>query len=515
MRRAVAILAILALILAPMPAVRVRATTLAALPQAESPVTCGKPDDPGLIVYLDVEDNRATPEAEGIKSAVVIFAPDGTEKQRVPLQDVPNLYPLGVGCSLLVGGIDPGPFLLEPASGTTHPLAVPDGYDDSLFPFFAWQRTYQERRWAFLSDAQVTHALLTDTETGNTVDLESLVRHLRGDESKVVVMFGLALSSDESSFLIMTDVDTWVVTTADPTQARQLPAAVPGRAAFSEDGTKILYAAETGNETSDIVVENLDGSGRTVLAKADKRPIAVWIPGSAGREVLILRAIGDQVSVLDVEDGTERAIPVSLPGPVAGQPMFSPSGRQVLLRTQEDETAWTLVDLIEGTGATLDELAGYAFPYAPYAPGVRWLQFFPSDTPRVEPGTSIMGLDLETGAVRPLLTFDIEEPYAGILNFSNLGSSPDGRFVAVNDLGSDYPRFWLVDAKLGTATLYDDRIAGSFSPDGHSLVVSEPAGAENDRLWRTLIMSVDGKDVRTLAESLGRGGFWLPGTHTR
>src|SRR5262249_22418782 len=114
-----------------------------------------------------------------------------------------------------------------------------------------------------------------------------------------------------------------------------------------------------------------------------------------------------------------------------------------------------------------------------------------------------------------LLTFDIKEPYTGIPQFSSLGSSPDGRHVAVNDLGEKYPRFWLLDAETGTATLYDGRIAGSFSPVGLNLIVAEPAGNAKLQPWRTLIMTVAGQDVHTLAVSVGRAGVWVPGTHAR
>jgi hypothetical protein len=213
-------------------------------------------------------------------------------------------------------------------------------------------------------------------------------------------------------------------------------------------------------------------------------------------------------------NGKETTLATLPAGTVALTPMFSPSSRRVAVPTLAEDHAWIWVDLDTGTSRTLDALNGYSFPYAPYAPGVRWLEFFPSDTVTVQPGTSILGLDLETGKVSTLLTFNFAEPYPGILQFSTYGSSPDGRYVTVNDLGKEYPRFWLLDAERGTATLYDGRIAGSFSPDGRNLIVTESAGEANKRLWRTLIMTVAGHDVRPLAVSVGRGGVWVPGTHS-
>jgi Tol biopolymer transport system component len=478
-------------------------------------VACGTPTDQGLIVYLDVEVTSTTPAAAGYRSALVVFAPDGTEVHRVELQDFPTIFPLGAGCIVLGNAPNLGSFLFDPVSGTMLRLTVPADYDGDLFPLTGWQRTYREHRWAFLTDNPATHALLVDTQTGTTDDLVALVHTLRGGDGQIVVVLAAALSPDESSFLLMTDRDTWLVPTTDPSRARQLPNAAPGQASFSEDGKRVLYVAATGETTTDVVAENLDGSGREVLAVDGRHASAYWVPGSNGRQVLLIRNQGEHPAAVTVMNGAERELATFPDGSVVGAPMFSPSDRHVVLPARADHTAWFWIDLGNGTSRQLDELDGYAFPYAPYAPGVRWLEFFPSDTPIVQPGTSILGLDLEAGTVTTLLTFDFDTPYAGILQVSSLGSSPDGRYVAVNDLGESYPRFWLLDAEKGTAKQYDGRLAGSFSPDGHNLIVSEPAGAAKVRPWRTLIMSVAGQDLRTLAVSVGRGGVWVPGTHAQ
>src|SRR5262249_12919522 len=159
---------------------------------------------------------------------------------RVELQDIPTYYPLGVGCAVFGNAPSLGSFLFDPISGTMRRLTVPDGYKDDLFPLIGWQRTYREQRWAFLTDSPSTHALLVDTQTGNTTDLIAFVHKLSGDDEQLVVVLGAALSPDESSFLLMTDRDTWLLPTADPGRARQLPHASPGQASFSEDGKQIL-----------------------------------------------------------------------------------------------------------------------------------------------------------------------------------------------------------------------------------------------------------------------------------
>jgi hypothetical protein len=477
-------------------------------------ITCGTPTDEGLIVYLDIADPSATPRADGYTSAFVVFAPDGTVVHRVPLADLPTFSPLGVGCAILGNAPTLGSFLFDPVSGRLQSLVLPEDYGDSLFPLTGWQRTYREQRWAFLTDNPATHALLVDTRTAHVTDLAALARALR-DDTRVVVFLAATFSPDESSFLLVTDRDTWLVPTAEPNQARRLPNASPGPASYSSDGKRILYVAQTGETTSDVVVENLDGSGHRVLAAGGRHAGAFWVPGTNDQELLLTRYDRNQSTVAVLADGKESALATLPAGTVLLPPMFSPSGRRALVGTRADSSGWLWVDLDAGTARSLDALDGYPSPYAPYAPGVRWLQFFPSATPTVLPGTSVRGLDLETGTVATLLTFGFKEPYPGMLQYSTYGSSPDGRYVAINDFGKHYPRFWLLDAESRTATLFAGRIAGSFSPDGRYVIVAERTSGAPGRLWRTLAMTVAGRDVRTLAVSVGRGGFWVPGTHSR
>ena len=167
------------------------------------------------------------------------------------------------------------------------------------------------------------------------------------------------------------------------------------------------------------------------------------------------------------------------------------------------DVAWVWLDLDTGEGRRLTELDGYPFPYSGQTPGLRWLTFFPSDTPSVEPGDIMRGLDLETGTVTDLLTFDVEETYFGISTTNYLGVSSDGHYVIVNDLGKEYPRFWLLDAAQGTSKEFRGHLAQSFSPDDSQLIVSGPSDPTDNRIWETAIMSVDGQMVLTLAE-IGR-----------
>src|SRR5262249_19604495 len=158
MYRTVAILGSLALAMTAIlvPGSRADAGPSAAAAAQATSLTCGKPNDRGLIVYLNIEDTSATPEAQAYRAALVVYAPDGAEVHRVELQDIPTYYPLGVGCAVFGNAPSLGSFLFDPISGTMRRLTVPDGYKDDLFPLIGWQRTYREQRWAFLTDSPST-----------------------------------------------------------------------------------------------------------------------------------------------------------------------------------------------------------------------------------------------------------------------------------------------------------------------------------------------------------------------
>src|SRR5215211_6222057 len=218
-------------------AVRQRSTTAT---QSGS-VICGKPTDPGLIVYLDILDTRATPEADGIQTSLEVFQPDGTEVHRLPLSTIPSPLVPVVDCTIAFSGTDLGPVLFDAGTGEIVPLLVSEGFNDLLVPFNGWQRTYHEHRWAVLSDGRLDHVLLVDVRTGHSTDLGTLVHQLRGDESGGGVVFGAQFTPDESSLLLLTDRDTWIVPTADSSRARLVGDAAVGRTALSEDGTRLLY----------------------------------------------------------------------------------------------------------------------------------------------------------------------------------------------------------------------------------------------------------------------------------
>jgi hypothetical protein len=482
-----------------------------ATPIAANAAICGAPGDRGLIAYVEPMLDEATPEAGQVRSALVVVATaDGRQIHRTEVPDVPTLVPLGVGCALVANFGEGPPQLLDPVSGTLRKLVVPANGDQALYPAFWWHRTYAERRWAIVSTGRFDSGLLLDVQTGRLLDLTAAVARLRGEtEPSVTAFFGATFTPDEASLLLQTDRDTWVVSPADPGRGRQISDAVVGRAVLSEDGRQILYLVRDAQKRVRVVVEGVNGSGRRTVTEGDIFSAVAWVPGSHNREALLSR--DGSISLLDVERGTERRLARLPEGEViTNSPNFSPSGRQVLVRAGVDAPVWTWLDLDAATGRTLDALAGRIVPYGPTKPGMRWLTFMPSNEPKVEPGDTALGVDLQTGEVRALLRFDVTETYFGIAATTAIPSSPDGRFAVVNDLGTNYPRFWLLDAELGTARLFPGRIASAISPDGRSLLVGEQSGDGDPRHWRLLVMTVDGQDGPMLADGTARTGVWVP-----
>jgi hypothetical protein len=480
--------------------------------QGATPVAmsaCAGPDGNGLIVYLDVGLKGDDQEAGDVQSAFVVFAPDGTELYRVPIDGVPTYYPLYVGCTVVVNDGGDQPMLFDPSTGEMRTLTMPEDFGNNVYPLNSWLRSEGGRRWAFLHDGDIGHALLVDTVSGEVTDLVAVVNELRGDD-EIVIPLSVALTPDESTLLFATDRDTWVMSTVDPSSARLIADAVPGRVALSDDGTRLAYVAEPDEDRFQVVTERLDGSGLEIVSDADRATTVSWVPGTGGHELLVMNLLGGSGSVRTFVDGQERAIDLDVAGTLHALPLYSSSGRQVLLRIDDDGTGWVWLDLDTGNGRRLTELDGYPFPYSGLRSGLRWLTFYPSDQPSVEPGDVMLGLDLQTGTVTDLLAFDVEETYFGIPATNPFGVSADGRYVIVNDLGEEYPRYWLLDASQGTSTEFDGRFAQSFSPDGSQLIVTGPSDTDDSRVWETSISSVEGEHILTLAESAGRGGLWMP-----
>ena len=133
--------------------------------QGATPVagtSCAGPNGNGLIVYLDVERVRDGQDAGDVKSALVVFAPDGTELYRLPIDGVPTFYPLHVGCTVVVNDVGDQPLLFNPATGELRSLAVPEDSEDRLYPVISWLQRGNEQRWAILSDGEIGHLLLVE-----------------------------------------------------------------------------------------------------------------------------------------------------------------------------------------------------------------------------------------------------------------------------------------------------------------------------------------------------------------
>lgn len=483
-------------------------TSAAGTPAATGP--CGAPSGTALIVYQELTFSPATPGAVA-GATLVTTTPDGRVVHRTAVPGFAQLDPLGVGCATLVDVAGHGTSLLDPGTGSVMQIALAGKTFDQLMPAPWWQRTARETRWALLSDDTGQAALLLDTRTGQLTDLAAVVQALRGQPvGGPPVPLGAQISADGAHLLLATDRDAWVMPTTDPRRGRRLADATPAPASFAEDGRQILYVRTAGQNQSRIVVQDVNGSGSTDVATGDGNTFAYWIPGSKSSQILLLRLRSGRVSVVRLPDKQERDL-LTLPPATPAQPIFSPSGRQLLIRavTSDQAPTWVWIDLATGQHHQLDALTGYRL-YSPVAPGVRWLELASFDiSGTAKPGADIRGLDLDTGTIRRLLVFDGGEPYAGLGPTTHIISG-DGRFAVVNDFGANYPGFWLLDAAQGTSQRFSGRLCSAISPDGGTILVSAPVGTSKPPQWRILLMTARGGDERTLAESSAPGGVWVP-----
>jgi hypothetical protein len=474
-------------------------------------VSCDGPNGDGFIIYQDLHFDTATPDGPELTGAsFVVIRPDGSELHRIELSDYSLAMPLGVGCMILANDPGRGPLLIDAAAGTARPLALPADYGE-VFPANWWRRTYREERWVFIFDGNLQHGVLLDTRTGYAADLAALVEVLRGSgkDGLPVLFLSAELGADESAFLLSTDRDTWLVPTMDLLKARPIPDVAAGRASFSEDGSRILSVQRSASDQAAVVLEALDGMERTTLVSGTDIVQAKWVPGTEGREVLIVQT--GVISLVSLPDGSQKSLTSLPPDSLALVQAFSPGGRQVLLRDGSGEvTRWFWVDLDAGTGRQLTDLDGYPVLFGGAARGMRWLTFFPTERAVVEPGMALISLDLETGTTKRPLVIGGDKPYPGLSPYTAVLPSADGRYAILNDLGLNYPGFWLIDAAQGSSRYFDDRVASAVAPDGDRLLVSERVSTGMPPRWRLLLTTTDGQDLSTLAETSATGGFWLP-----
>ena len=146
----------------------------------------------------------------------------------------------------------------------------------------------------------------------------------------------VVLTPDESSLLLATDRDTWVMSTANPHDVRLIPDVLPGRVALSDEGEQIVYVAEPTEDRFQVMTERLDGSGRQVVTDADQATTVIWVPGTGGRQMLVINSLGGPDALTSYVDGKPQVFDLELPGYLFGRPMFSPSGRQVVFRVDDE-----------------------------------------------------------------------------------------------------------------------------------------------------------------------------------
>ncbi len=411
-------------------------------------------DCPGYIVYQTWGEQ---------KPKLVAISPDGREARRINLPDEGwGIQATQASNRVLYMTKDRNWFLVDTDRGTTRELVFPERGKAEVQP--SYYQLGGGKRWIIFANTTFNQAYLINLEMGE-------VTYLNTTSEEIGSVRGGIFSPDESYLALTSHTGLWLAPTADLSKARRLTdeiLAIPG--GFSADNRKIIYSRGAANDQTEIVIEQVDGSGSDVVAVFDTPTGASWVPD---KEKLLLTEEG-QLSLLDLTDREPQAL-MDYEG-IFHQMCFVLDGKKVVFGHVFNNTVnWTLIDLQTGMLQALDELQGYS--EALYR-GLtqRWV-IFVDITRNSDTRGRIASLDTETGQVEPLFSLgtDTEE------RIGFYSTSPDGHLGLVDVWDSDgSKRMWLLKAATGQALqLPEGSSESSFSPNGRCIVVSRFEDNEN------------------------------------
>jgi len=435
----------------------------------------------GLLVYAAFDGQ---PEAE-----LVVVDSSGKEVRHITLPDAALAnFPTQASHKAIFWTLDHRWYLVDAAQDAVAELAFPEEVRDNVYPITASiaPRNTGGQRWMLFGDAQLHQAYLLDLETGTLRDLTASV------PGSVFLLRGATFAPNDDYLMLLVDSRLWLIPTADPDKARALgPNALTG--GFSDDGRTIVYSRFPSKDKTEIVREQVDGSGAEVLVALDERAPVMWVPD--GRHALNVRP--DRLSLLSLDSRAERD--VLTPSGVVREMRLTPDRRKLVIQVEDQTAQWYVVDLAAGAAQALDALKGYTFDFSASSDDPRWLilaDILPSAS--IEDGHLAI-LNLESLEVRQLPI-----PAQGRL-FPFFTSSSDGRFSLVSVVTENNTmQLWLLRAEQGDARLLAEEVSvgGALSPDGRWVAVSQIERQGATRKATLTLVATDGDDPRPIGSGV-------------
>lgn len=485
------ILALAALLIGFVPA------TTSAKPATPTAALCG--DGPtGQLVVAPV-GRIAKPGSAGL---LVLDAATGKQLREVAMPLVTQVYQTNLPGHLIArAGADL--YVVDVDNGEATRLDFGDVLSADVLPNPIQTRGTAGKRFFLLGDAAMGNAFLVDLLTGEVVNLVNLIGSLPGAARYAGYA---AVSADDAHVVIWDGRHAFLAPTDDPASVEQIGGQgfVFGPT-FSSDGTALIYSRQpAGAESSEIIVEPLDGSEPRVIHSSKQVAITLAVPE---RNALLvdersLSSPGGDLSLLDIETEESRTL-LDYTGSVLSV-QFSPDGSKALAGIDDPHgRTWTLIDLETGDHQQIDGAAESDAKPGLYGTA-NWATFAPIDLFGV--GTSggfYGGLSLQTGVFHKFFDGETNALY------EPPQLSADGQLALLTVTIKPESAVWLLDNETGEARQVTSSLGTSaqFSPDACWLAVSETRIVDGLRTTTLSLISASGDDSRELGN--GRVMAWL------
>ena len=466
--------------------------TTSAKPATPTAVACAA-GPAGRLVVAPV-GSIAKPGSAGL---LVIDAATGKTLREVAMPLVTEVYQTALPGHLIArAGADL--YVVDVDNGKATRLDFGDVLSAEVLPNPIQTRGTAGKRFFLLGDAAMGNAFLVDLLTGKVTNLVDLIGSLPGAARYAGYA---AVSADDAHVVIWDGRHAFLAPTDDLASIEQ----VGGEGfvfgpTFTADGTALIYSRQPeGAESSEIVVQPLDGSAPRIIHSSKQVAITLAVPG---RNALLVddrstTSPGGDLSLLDIKSEESRTL-LDYSGSVLSV-QFSPDGSKALAGIDDPNgRTWTLIDLKTGDHQQIDGAAE-----ADAKPGLygiaNWTLFTPIDLFGV--GTSggfYGGMSLKTGVFHKF--FDTEKD----ARYERPQLSADGRLALLTVVTKPKSVVWLLDNETGNARQVGASLGTSaqFSPDACWLAISESRIVAGLRTTALSLASTSGKQERELGSGL-------------